>query len=198
MRKFLSLPQEKQDKIVEAAMYLFGEVGYKKAYISEIASAAGISKALMFHYFGSKKGLYSYLVYYTGKIVLTEAQQEKDTVNKDFFERAIITIKFRLAIKSRYPAMNLFMDSVYNEDDPEAASDIDRLMAIAKDMHSKVELSSDEESSFKDGIDSKYVVHLVEKYSEGIIHSLNDNIPIEETVLKVTKCMNMLKNNFCR
>jgi AcrR family transcriptional regulator len=196
MRKFLSLPQEKQDKIVDAAMNLFGEVGYKKAYISEIASAAGISKALMFHYFGSKKGLYSYLVYYTGKIVLTEAQQERDTLNKDFFDRVITTIMFRLSIKSRYPAMNIFMDSVYGEDDPEVASDIDRLLAIAKDMHSKVELSPDEESSLKDGVDPRYVVHLVENYADGIIHGWNDNVPIEEVTLKVTKCMNMLKSVF--
>jgi len=55
MRKFLSLPQEKQNRIVDAAMNLFGEVGYKKAYISEIAAASGISKALVFHSYGRKK-----------------------------------------------------------------------------------------------------------------------------------------------
>jgi len=197
MRKFLSLPKEKQNRIVTAAMTLFGEVGYKKAYISEIASAAGISKALVFHYFGSKKGLYSYLVYYTGKIVMTEAQEKRDTLNKDFFDRAITTIGFRLSIKSRYPAMSLFMESVYGEDDPEAASDVERLMSIATDMHAKVTLDPGEEGIFKSGVDANQVVGLVEKYTDGVINGLEDNFSIDETVQEVTQCMNMLKRNLC-
>jgi len=198
MRKFLSLPQEKQNRIVEAAMNLFGEVGYKKAYISEIAAASGISKALVFHYFGSKKGLYSYLVYYTGKIVMTEAQHERDTENKDFFDRAVITIKFRLSIKSRYPAMNIFMESVYNEDEPEVAADIDRLKAIATDMHSKVELDNNEAGIFKDGIDPAMVVGLVEKYTEGVVYNWNSSLSIDDTMRDVTNCLNMLKKNLCK
>jgi len=198
MRKFLSLPQEKQNRIVDAAMTLFGEVGYKKAYISEIAAASGISKALVFHYFGSKKGLYSYLVYYTGKIVMTEAQHERDTADKDFFERAIITIKFRLSIKSRYPAMNTFMESVFNEDEPEVAADIERLLAIAKDMHSKVEVNTGEEHMFKEGVDPLCVVNLIEKYTEGIVYGWNDKDSIDDTIQDVTKCFNMLKKTLCK
>ena len=198
MRKFLSLPQEKQNRIVEAAMNLFGEVGYKKAYISEIAAAAGISKALVFHYFGSKKGLYSYLVYYTGKIVMTEAQHERDTENKDFFERAVITVKFRLSIKSRYPAMNLFMESVYNEDDPEVTADIERLLSISNDMHSKVEVSASEAAILKSGIDPVQLVDLVEKYTEGIIYSWHPGSPIDDTIRNVERCLGMLKENLCK
>ena len=195
MRKFLSLPQEKQNRIVNAAMTLFGEVGYKKAYISEIASDAGISKALIFHYFGSKKGLYSYLVYYTGKIVMTEAQHERDTANKDFFDRAITTINFRLALKSRYPAMNSFIESVYKEDEPEVEEDINRLKAIATDMHSKVELGINETALLKDGINPIHVVELVEKYTEGIVYSYHTGSSIDETIKEVGKCLGMLKRN---
>ena len=198
MRKFLSLPQEKQNRVVTAAMTLFGEVGYKKAYISEIAAAAGISKALVFHYFGSKRGLYSYLVYYTGKIMMTEAQEKRDTLGKDFFDRAIITVKFRLTIKSRYPAMSLFMESVFNEDEPEVAADIERLLAIATDMHSGVTLNPGEESVFKSGVEPNQVVRLIENYTEGIINAWNSTTPIDETMQEVTECLNMLKNNLCK
>ena len=198
MKKFLSLPKEKQERIVTAAMTLFGEVGYKKAYISEIATAAGISKALVFHYFGSKKGLYSYLVYYTGKIVMTEAQDKRDTLNKGFFERAIITLGFRLSIKSRYPAMSLFMESVYNESEDEVASDINRLLAIATDMHAKVTLGSGEESLFNDGVDTKHVVSLVEKYADGVVNGWDNTSSVDETLADAADCMNMLKSNLCR
>ena len=198
MRKFLSLPQEKQNRIVDAAMTLFGEVGYKKAYISEIASDAGISKALIFHYFGSKKGLYSYLVYYTGKIVMTEAQHERDTAGKDFFERAITTIKFRLALKSRYPAMNDFIDSVYNEDEPEVKDDINRLKAIATDMHKKVELNANEAVLLKDGVDPIQVVELVEKFTEGVVYDWHTGSSVDDAIDNVSKCLEMLKKVLLR
>ena len=198
MRKFLSLPQEKQNRIVDAAMNLFGEVGYKKAYISEIAAASGISKALVFHYFGSKKGLYSYLVYNTGKIVMTEAQQDRDTANKGYFERVAVTIKFRLSIKNRYPAMNAFIDSVFNEDEPEVAADIDRLKAIATDMHSKVEIGLGEATIFKSSVDPLKVVELIEKYTEGVVLSWNNHSSVDDTMKEVTACLEMLKSNLCR
>jgi len=198
MRKFLSLPREKQNRIVDAAMSLFGEVGYKKAYISEIAAASGISKALVFHYFGSKKGLYSYLVYYTGKIMMTEAQQARDTANKDFFERAAVTIRFRLTIKNRYPAMTTFIDSVFNEDEPEVAADIERLKAIATDMHSKVEVGSSEAGLFKSGVDPLQVVALIEKYTEGVVYNWNNQTTVDDTMKEVTGCLEMLRNNLCK
>ena len=198
MRKFLSLPKEKQDRIVTSAMTLFGEVGYKKAYISEIAAAAGISKALVFHYFGSKKDLYSYLVYYTGKIVVTEAQEKRDTQSKDFFDRAIVTLGFRLSIKSRYPAMSMFMDSVSSETADEVASDIKRLLAIAADMHAKTILNSGEESIFKNGVDPAQVVRLVEVYSEGVVSGWDRSSCIDETLAEAALCLDMLKINLCR
>ena len=198
MRKFLTLPQEKQNRIVTSAMTLFGEVGYKKAYISEVASAAGISKALVFHYFTSKKGLYSYLVYYTGKVIMTEAQEQRDTLNKDFFDRVLITVRFRLTIQNRYPAMSKFIESVYNENEPEVAPDIERLLAIATDMHAKVTFAPGEERMLKDGVDPNQVADLIEKYTEGVVIGWNINTPIDETMNEVGKCMNMLKLCLCR
>jgi len=198
MRKFLSLPQEKQNKIVTAAMTLFGEVGYKKAYISEIAAAAGISKALVFHYFTNKKGLYSYLVYYTGKIMMTQAQESRDILNKDFFERATVIINYRLTIKSRYPAMSLFIDSVYNENEPEVASDIERLLAIAGDMHTGIVIDPPEYSLFVDGVDLNLLVRFVDKYIEGVVSGWNRNSSIDDTVNEAALSLDMLKSILCR
>jgi len=195
MRKFLSLPQEKQDRIVYAAMNLFGEVGYKKAYISEIAEAAGISKALVFHYFKNKKGLYSYLVYYTGKIVMTEAQESRDTLGKDFFDRVLVTVRFRLTIINRYPAMHAFIESVFKEDDPEVASDVERLLAIAKDMHAQVVPDSTDLLKLKNGVNPAILTGLVEKYSEGAVTSRDVSLSTDEIMRSVEGCMEMLKMN---
>jgi len=44
--------------ILAAAKLEFGAHGYAGARIERIASAAGVNKQLLFHYFGSKDGLY--------------------------------------------------------------------------------------------------------------------------------------------
>jgi len=62
MEKFLNLPMEKQNSIIDAALKTFAVHGYKKTSISDISSSAGISKAMVFYYFGTKKELYLYLV----------------------------------------------------------------------------------------------------------------------------------------
>ena len=53
--KFFSLPQEKQQSILNAGYRVFGRNSYKHSPMSEIADAAGISKSLLFHYFHNKK-----------------------------------------------------------------------------------------------------------------------------------------------
>ena len=58
MEKFLALSEEKQTAVRNAALSCFAKHGYDKASINDIAIAAGISKASMFQYFGSKQALY--------------------------------------------------------------------------------------------------------------------------------------------
>jgi AcrR family transcriptional regulator len=47
-----------REKILEAGLELFGERGFEASSIAEIGRRAGITKSVMYHYFGSKAGLY--------------------------------------------------------------------------------------------------------------------------------------------
>ena len=60
-KKFFELPLEKQERIIKAAYMVFAHDNYKKASMSRIGDAGGISKSLLFHYFQNKKDLYLYL-----------------------------------------------------------------------------------------------------------------------------------------
>lgn len=59
--KFFSLPEEKQQAIINAGHRVFSQNTYKNSPMSEIAAAADISKSLLFHYFKNKKELYLFL-----------------------------------------------------------------------------------------------------------------------------------------
>ena len=68
--KFFDLAKEKQDRIMNAAISTFARRGYKYASTDEIKSKAGISKGLLFHYFGDKASLYRYVCEYSSKYVM--------------------------------------------------------------------------------------------------------------------------------
>jgi AcrR family transcriptional regulator len=53
---------ERREAILAAAMAVFGARGYHGASIDEIAQAAGISKALIYEHFASKKDLHATLL----------------------------------------------------------------------------------------------------------------------------------------
>lgn len=55
LERFFRLSEEKQNSIIDAALKAFGINGYKKTSVSDIAAEAGISKAMVFHYFGTKR-----------------------------------------------------------------------------------------------------------------------------------------------
>ena len=58
--KFFDLNREKQDRMINAALRIFAENGYRHASTVIIVKEAGISKGLLFHYFTSKMGLFSF------------------------------------------------------------------------------------------------------------------------------------------
>lgn len=62
--RFESLPEEKQARIREACIQEFVNHGYEQASTNRMTERAGISKGLLFHYFGSKGDLFLYLVDY--------------------------------------------------------------------------------------------------------------------------------------
>jgi AcrR family transcriptional regulator len=50
--------EERRESILEAANEVFGERGYEHVRIDDVATAAGISKALIYEHFSSKQELY--------------------------------------------------------------------------------------------------------------------------------------------
>src|SRR5690554_615041 len=53
-----SIREERKSQIIQAAMEVFGEKGYHKAKIEEIAERADIGKSTVYEYFDSKRHLF--------------------------------------------------------------------------------------------------------------------------------------------
>lgn len=55
---FRRAPGEKRSALLEAARALFSEQGFEGTSTAQIAREAGVSEGILFHHFGSKKGLF--------------------------------------------------------------------------------------------------------------------------------------------
>ncbi len=126
--RFFRLPRSKRDRIINAGFRVFGENSYKKSPMSEVADAAGISKPLLFHYFGNKKGLYFYLWKLVADLSSKVMAPAYEGDNLFDMMRKGLQIKIRLLYK--YPFLYSFVLRAYYERDPEVSSDIAQKMKV--------------------------------------------------------------------
>jgi TetR/AcrR family transcriptional regulator len=113
--KFLSLNQEKQERILNAALKEFAQKGYENASTNEIVKSAEISKGLLFHYFNNKKELYLFLYNHFVEVLMEEFFNELDFNERDIFERlkSLMILKSKLMV--RHPEVFDFMMSASME-----------------------------------------------------------------------------------
>jgi AcrR family transcriptional regulator len=71
---------EREQRMLDAAGRAFARDGYHDASMDEIARAAGISKPMLYNYFGSKEGLYVAYVRRSGGTLL---QEMRDAASPD-------------------------------------------------------------------------------------------------------------------
>lgn len=143
-KSFENLPEDKKENILSACMAEFVKHGYKQASTNIMVEKAGISKGILYHYFGNKKNLYLYLVDKSMKYYLSELEElyklnipdifdrllkfalvklnliQKDLMMYEFAARAFVndTEEVSKEIKSRY-------EKIYKEHIPRVFKDID-------------------------------------------------------------------------
>ncbi|WZL72459.1 TetR/AcrR family transcriptional regulator [Clostridiaceae bacterium 35-E11] len=84
---FLNLPQDKRDRILEAAIDEFAEYTYHQASITRIVEKAEIAKGSFYQYFEDKKDLFKYILALSGEKKLAYLTNiMKDLDNEKFFQ----------------------------------------------------------------------------------------------------------------
>lgn len=117
--RFLLLPEEKQNKMINAAYKVFALNDYKKAPMSEIAAEGEISKSLLFYYFDNKLELYMYLWEKTMELTRKSLIDQKVMETTDFFEMLSRSLKAKCSIMRHYPFLYLFSMNAYYEKEEE-------------------------------------------------------------------------------
>jgi AcrR family transcriptional regulator len=113
--KFFDLNREKQDRMINAALRIFAENGYRHASTDIIVKEAGISKGLLFHYFTSKMGLFSFLFDYSIRYMLFEYDRLISAKDTDYFTIRREMERAKLNVLRSYPYMNEFIEKSLQE-----------------------------------------------------------------------------------
>lgn len=95
---------EREDQIVAVGCRLFGQAGFAATSVADVAEAAGISKPLIYNYFGSKEGLYAVCVQRAAEILTAEIERTaaSGTVG---LARAVVTLDGMFRVLAPQPWM---------------------------------------------------------------------------------------------
>ena len=171
MERFFCLPEEKQNSIIDAALKAFGINGYKKTSVSDIAAAARISKAMVFHYF--------------------------DNSVTDFFDRMKISSNIEFSVMKQHAAMPAFLAGMYFENDEEVKADIKNIIDGGEDFRNKIVLEGVDVSKFKDTVNLKSLIRMLQWIADGFTKQLNVSEPdFDKFEKEFDECLDMLRNNF--
>ncbi len=166
--RFWELKKEKQDRMINASLKVFSQYGYKHASTDEIVKDAGISKGLLFHYFESKIGLYSFLYDYATRLVtldLTRNVEKDDNGYYDVYKQIVTSMADSM---SQYPYIFLFLNKADEETDIEALSEIverrEKYQRIMQTLRERADITA-----FQPGIDYEKVGIILDFTINGLI-----------------------------
>ncbi len=114
-QKFFDTNVAKQDNIISAAIKEFALYGYNDASTNRIVADAGISKGILFHYFGSKQNLFEFIAEYCSLILIGDYYDKLNKAQNDFFVLLEDMLDLRFRLTEVYPYVFLFYDRMKND-----------------------------------------------------------------------------------
>lgn len=117
LEKFQQQNKTKQNFIIDAGVKEFSQKAYSDANTDKIVKNCGISKGLLFHYFGSKKDFYLYCLSQS----LEKLMKQTYEAQGNFYEILFSVMNQKLQLCARYPAETRFVNMASRESAIEVA-----------------------------------------------------------------------------
>lgn len=166
--KFFDLKKEKQDRMINAALKVFAEHGYRHASTDDIVREAAISKGLLFHYFGSKLGLYSFIYDYSVRYMTLELRESVPLEETDLFTILEEMEGAKMRAMWGYPYMQQFLNRSFSEDVSEALLAIEKMRADLAGMYETIYGQVDV-SRLPAGTDPEKLSHILQFTIDGLL-----------------------------
>ncbi len=169
-QKFFDAPSEKQDRIISAAVKEFALYGYDNASTNRIVAEAGISKGILFHYFGNKQNLFEFIAQYCMLVLIEDYHTKLSTDNSDFFIQLKNMLTLRFQLTEFYPYVFPFHNRMKKEEGEHTKEYIDQL----KDYSFYEIFKRCDRSCFSHGTDYEKLIQYTEWIVEGFAEQCGD------------------------
>lgn len=159
----------KRMSILNAAMTEFCS-GYEKASTDAIVKSAGVSKGLLYHYFGSKKDLFLHAYDYAIKTVMAEFYNLINLDERDILERwrQIALLKMDL-MKKHSMIFNFIAHASFPDSEDVKSKIIEQQNKLAEDVYPKLFYDIDR-TLFRQDIDAdtaiSVIIYTIEGYAQ--------------------------------
>ena len=189
---------EKIDRIINSAFEEFGKNDFNKASTNEIVKNAGISKGLLFHYFGSKQQLYDYLEKFAFQTSTDFLKDKINWENGDVLERVKQIFASKSSILKRYPYFYKFLKKLISDKTSQQlreSLDPDTLKLAEKIYTYNIDFSL-----FRDDIDVLCALDIIrwglEKFSEERWYNIQGADNMEEIQAELESYLVVLRTTF--
>lgn len=195
--KFYSLAEDKQQRIINAGLEVFGQYDYKHASTDLMAAKAGISKGLLFYYFKNKKDFYIFLYNYIIEIMTKLVVDEEFLAITDFFDLMRYPVIKKHDVLKRNPhIMDFSMRAFYSE--KEEVSERLKVMNINyEEMAFQKYFAHIDTSKFKEEVgDYFYIYKMLRWMADGYMHDIQmsgHSIDVDKLLNEFGRWMKMIK-----
>ena len=165
--KFFDLKKEKQDRMINAALHVFAMQGYLHASTDQIVKEAGISKGLLFHYFETKLGVYTFVYEYSARYMILELGSVS-TVEHDLFEVLRQIEQAQTRAMREYPYMQQFLNRAMTENVSEALLAAEGMRTQLEQTYERIYQRVDF-NRLPTGVDGKKVLNMMKLTAEGLM-----------------------------
>lgn len=203
---FENLEITKQEAIRTACLEEFVRSGYSCASTNVMYKNAGISKGLLFYYFGSKKELFLYLVDYCTKLLSDSFYDGLVLEREDIFKRMIHLTLRKWALHEKYPLEYGLLAKLLLDCPPDIEQKINKMKKDNAERAMQTIMHNLDLSDLRPDIDKtkavKMVLFVIEGFKSANIekYKLNPR-PLselqDEIMLEMKEYLSMCRNGIC-
>ncbi len=167
--KFFSLPEEKQQRIINGGFAVFSQNSYQKSSMNEIAQQAQISKSLLFFYFRNKRELYLYLWKEACRLTLEYLDAYHCYEPTDLFEMMERGMNAKMDLMEKYPYIANFAIRAFYEKNSQVQGEIHASYQEIFHRKASFALARVNREDFRPGLDLSMMYRQMFLASEGYL-----------------------------
>ncbi|WP_067139374.1 TetR/AcrR family transcriptional regulator [Oceanivirga salmonicida] len=170
-KNFEKISDDKKGRIIAKGIEIFSKFSFVEARTDLIVNEAGISKGLLFYYFGSKKNFYLYLLNYAVDLLTQDLKYEE--IYDNFYDIIFHMMDMKYNLITKYPNETKFLNMVSKETHKEVSKDVRNIFNIYRKKSSEksreIILNAVKKLKLRQDIDIQKIVESLSLYINAIV-----------------------------